>query len=148
MVRTRRVASILFASVLPVAMAAAAEMPADHPITIDGIETVCTGTTLEARNDPRWRDYSLKLEFVGAQGQYLGDEHVNITGEGRSLNVHCTGPWLLMKLPAGTYRIAANVADAGRKDVTARVPQTGQTEVIVRFPDAGGAVSKTPEAAS
>src|ERR1700744_2170924 len=47
---------------------------------VSGIETACTGTTDEARNDPRWKDYSLRLEFVGAHGQYLGDEQVAVSG--------------------------------------------------------------------
>ena len=93
------------------------------------------------RADPRWRDYSLRLEFVGQNGQYLGDEQVNITGNGQSLDVHCQGPWVLMKLPKGDYKISTDVADAGHKDMTARVPASGQAHIVVRFPHAGGEVA-------
>ena len=46
-----------------------------------------------------------------------------------------------MRLPAGTYRIAADVADAGHKEMTATVSGKGQTNLIFRFPDAGGGVT-------
>ena len=41
-----------------------------------------------------------------------------------------------MKLPAGTYHVSTDVADAGHKDVTVHVP----AQVVVRFPNAGGEV--------
>ena len=76
------------------------------------------------------------LEFAGKDGQYLGDETVNVSGNGHSVSVRCGGPWVLMKLPAGTYHVSTDVAEAGHKDVTVHVPG----HVIVRFPGAGGAV--------
>ena len=112
-------------------------MPIDAPMTIDGIETVCTGGDSDARDNPQWRDYSFKLEFVGKNGQYLGDEMVSVTGNGHSVSVHCKGPWVLMKLPSGTYHVDMDVADAGRRSMTVRAP--GRT--IMHFENAGGAVS-------
>jgi hypothetical protein len=115
-----------------------------QPTTVGGVETVCTGTTTDVREDPKWQAYSLRLEFTGKDGQYLGDEQVNVSGNGRSVSVHCNGPWVLMKLPAGTYKVSADVADAGHKDVTVRVPG----RVIVRFPNAGGEVDDASKAAA
>lgn len=111
---------------------------------VNGVQTVCTGVSSEARMNPEWNNYSLRLEFAGHAGQYLGDATVNVAGNGKDVSVHCGGPWVLMMLPPGTYRVAANVADAGEKTVTVHVP--GRT--VIRFPDAGGAVSPSDRIAS
>ena len=130
-------AAILFVGLNGTGIALAGELAADQPASVGGVESVCTGTSLEARSDPRWDGYGLRLEFSGWDGHYLGDEDVNITGNGQSVNIHCAGPWILLKLPEGDYKIAADVADAGHKDVTAHVPATGQARIIVNFPNAG-----------
>ena len=107
-------------------------------MTVAGVETVCTGVGIEARQDPRWRAFPLVIEFVGKGGQYLGDETVTVTGKGHNVSVHCTGPLIAMKLPAGTYHIAADVAEGGHKEMNATVPAKGQAHAIFRFPNAGG----------
>lgn len=127
-----------------VAYAQSNSLPDGQSMDINGVQTACTGVSSEARMNPEWKDYSLRLEFAGRGGQYLGDVNVNVTGNGHDLSVHCAGPWVLMMLPPGTYRVASNVADAGEKTVTVHVP--GRT--IVRFPDAGGAISPSDRIAS
>ena len=112
-------------------------------MTISGVETVCTGTTTDVRADPQWRAYPFHLEVAGRDGQYLGDERVTVTGNGHSVSVQCSGPWVLMKLPAGSYKVSLDVPDAGHKDVTMQVP--GQT--VVHFGDAGGEVAPNASAA-
>ena len=112
-------------------------MPSDTPMTVDGVETVCTGSDLDTREDPRWRDYPFHLEFVGKDGQYLGDETVTVTGNGHSVTVHCAGPWVLMKLPRGAYHVGMDIAEAGHRDITLRSP----VHRIMRFPGTGGEVS-------
>jgi hypothetical protein len=131
-------AAVLLAGLAASGMAFAQtnSLPENQPTDINGVQAVCTGTTSDVRMDPQWRSYSLRLEFAGKAGQYLGDETVNVSGNGKSVSVHCGGPWVLMQLPAGTYHVSTDVADAGHKDVTIHVP--GQ--VVVRFPDAGGSV--------
>jgi hypothetical protein len=134
---TQKTAFLFATLVLPAAGWAQTPAPnEDQPMMVSGIETVCTGTTTDVRADPKWRDYSLRLEFAGKDGQYLGDETVNISGNGSSISVHCGGPWVLMKLPSGTYKVSAEVPEAGHKDLTVHVP----THVVVRFPNAGGEV--------
>ena len=129
--------AFLFATLLVPATVLAQSRALDdgQPMMVNGVETVCTGTTTDVRDDPRWQAYSLRLEFAGKNGQYLGDETVNVSGNGHSVSVHCGGPWVLMKLPSGSYKVSADVAEAGHKDVTVRAPG----RVIVRFPNAGGA---------
>ena len=59
------------------------------------------------------KDYSLALIFARPQeggAAYLSDAKVAIENEaGKSvLNVQADGPYLLVKLPAGTYKVTAN----------------------------------------
>jgi hypothetical protein len=128
---------ILFASGLAAgAAAAASDAPKDgQPMTIDGVETVCTGTSTDERADPQWHGYPFHLEIAGKEGQYLGGEKVTVSGNGHSVSVQCGGPWVLMQLPAGSYKVSLDVPDAGHKDVTVLVP--GRT--VVQFGNAGGA---------
>jgi hypothetical protein len=128
--------AILLASAVAAGTAIAqSETPKDEqPMTINGVETVCTGTTTEIRADPQWQAYPFHLEVAGKGGQYLGDEKVTVSGNGHSVSVQCSGPWVLMKLPAGSYKVSMDVPEAGHKDVTIRVP--GRT--VVQFPNAGG----------
>ena len=130
--------AILFAGALGAGAALAqSETPKDEqPMTISGVETVCTGTTTDVRADPQWRAYPFHLEVAGKDGQYLGDEKVTVTGNGHSVSVQCSGPWVLMKLPAGSYKVSLDVPEGGHKDVTMQVP--GRT--VVHFPNAGGEV--------
>lgn len=115
-----------------------------QPMTISGVETVCTGTTTDVRADPQWRAYPFHLEVAGKDGQYLGDEKVTVSGNGHSVSVQCSGPWVLMKLPAGSYKVSLDVPDAGHQDVTMQVP--GRT--VVHFAKAGGEVAPDGGAAA
>jgi hypothetical protein len=137
--KSAHMAAILAASVVGAGAALAqSDSPMDgQPMTISGIETVCTGTTTDVRADPQWRAYPFHLEVAGKDGQYLGDEKVTVSGNGHSVSVQCSGPWVLMKLPAGSYKVSLDVPEAGHKDVTMQVP--GRT--VVHFGNAGGEVA-------
>jgi len=135
--------AVLAASVLATTAALAAEnLAEDMPKTIDGVETVCDGTTLANRNDPKWKAYSLRLEFAGKGGQYLGGQTVSVKGQELDVTVTCQGPWVLMKLPAGSYHVSADVPDAGHKEMNLRVPASGQHVAVFSFPNAGGEITK------
>ena len=139
--------AILVVSALATTAALAAEkLIEDTPKAIDGIETVCDGITIENRNDPKWRAYSLRMEFAGKGGQYLGGETVSVKGEELDVSVTCQGPWVLMKLPAGSYHISADVPDAGHREMNVRVSATGQHVAMFSFPNAGGEVTRRIEA--
>lgn len=58
------------------------------------------------------RDFNVKLVFALASGEYLSDVRVVIADAkgGTLLDTTADGPWLLAKLPAGKYRIAATLA--------------------------------------
>ena len=54
------------------------------------------------------------------------------------LSVTCDGPWVLLKLAPGDYKILARLSDSPAKPRTATVkpPRTGQMRVVMQFPDA------------
>lgn len=136
---TRFATAFFVSSVLAIAPAMAADNVAvDQTMTIAGVETACTGVGLEARQDAKWHSWPLLIEFVGKDGQMLGDSTVTVSGNGHDVAMHCAGPWSLMKLPAGTYKISADVAEGGHKEATAKVGANGQAHVIMRYPNAGG----------
>lgn len=57
-------------------------------------------------------EFNLKLVFALKSGEYLADVRVVITdGKGRArVETTAEGPWLLARLPAGEYRVAARHA--------------------------------------
>ena len=60
-------------------------LPENQPMDVNGVQTVCTGVTSDVRMDPAVAEsYSLRLEFAGKAGQYLGDETVNVSGNGQN----------------------------------------------------------------
>ena len=133
------------AALASTAALAAEELTNNEPKAIDGIETVCDGISLNDRNDAKWRAYSLRMEFAGKGGQYLGGETVSLKGDEIDVSVTCQGPWVLMKLPAGSYHISADVPDAGHKEMNVRVPASGQAVAMFSFPNAGGEITKPVE---
>lgn len=105
----------------------------DTPTKVGGIESVCTGVGLDARQDPRWNSYSLKVEIAGPGGQYLGDEHLVLRRSGKDvLTLTCDGPWVLFQLPAGRYEVEARVG-AQSATAGAYAPASGQGRIILRF---------------
>lgn len=116
----------------------------DEIRTRDGLRYACTGVAKDSREDPRWRDFSAKLVFTVKGGGYLPDVMTRIEdAQGREVFVErCDGPWLLIDLPAGRYRIVATAEDPqGRvHEHTARlsVEARGQSEAILRFEEIPG----------
>ena len=136
-------AAVLAAAALASTAALAAdELTNNEPKAIDGIETVCDGISLNDRTDAKWRAYSLRMEFAGKGGQYLGGETVSVKGNEIDVSVTCQGPWVLMKLPAGSYHISADVPDAGHKEMNVRVTASGQAVAMFSFPNAGGEITR------
>lgn len=124
--------------------AAAAETPVvapvDQPVQINGVDVACTGYGRAMREDPRWQAYGVRIEFSNARNEYLAGAVVTVRGAaGRVvLSASCDAPWLLMKLPAGAYRVEARLsgADAKPRSAAFRPPKTGQSRLVLQFPDA------------
>ena len=112
-------------------------VPMDNPITIDGVETVCTGIGDEAQHDPRWLAYPIRVEFSNSGAQYLSGAHVVLSAGGKPLAaLDCAGPWVLFKLAPGNYTVAATLLNGqggGERSAAFSPPATGQKRVVLQF---------------
>ena len=102
-----------------------------------GVEYTSGGVGLAARQQlaAQSGQYNLHLEFAYApEGEYLSEVQVDINdSRGNSvLSTRTDGPWLMAKLPAGSYTVKARYGDATR---TQHVNVGGgKRHVVVRFP--------------
>jgi hypothetical protein len=112
------------------------KLPPDEPVVVNGLDLVCTGVGEDARNDPRWRDYSVRIEFANADAQYLSDAVLAVaTADGEQLfEVTCDSPWILANLEPGKYVLAATYEGIVKTEKFS-APKTGQGRFVVRFPE-------------
>ena len=94
----------------------------------------CSGIGLEEREAAETVPHTLRLEFAQADGHYLGgiDASLSDAGGKEILTVRCPGPWVLLDLPDGTYRVSASF---GGKTVTRNVTIRGgkRQKQVFRF---------------
>jgi hypothetical protein len=96
------------ALVLPL-LTNAAQAIQDQPVMIGGVETVCTGVG-SAKDNPAWSAYPVKLVFANPAGENLAQVNLSVMQGGKPVvETQCDAPWLLMKLPAGNYDVAATI---------------------------------------
>jgi len=136
-------AAAAIAGFLSAGAAMAAEfdrLPDDEATTINGIKVACTGVGDEAKTDPQWHEFSVRLEFAGGERQYLADLDVTIeTAKGHELlAVRCGGPWLLVDLEPGPYRVRAEFDHRLTKTAKFTAPGGGQKRIVVSFPEVIG----------
>lgn len=81
------------------------------------------------------KDYPVILKVAGANGHWLAEEHLTISGNGQDIGFQCEGPWVAMQLPPGHYGATAEVDGASPKTVSFTVG-AGSREVLIRFPEA------------
>jgi hypothetical protein len=110
----------------------------DTPVPVNGVETVCTGIG-SGKDDPRWTEYPVRVEFSNGAAQYLAGVHVELASKhGPIASVDCDGSWVLFRLPAGTYRVTAQLTgQAGAQPHSATFTTSGnppQKRVEVQFP--------------
>ena len=105
----------------------------DQPVSIGGVESVCTGVG-SAKDNPDWNGYPVKLVFANSAGEDLAAVHVAVSQGGKTvMETDCDAPWLLLKAPSGSYGVRATV---GPRTATANFSSGGggQKEVTVMFP--------------
>lgn len=130
-----------FAILVSLAAGTAMALPAlavqDQPVTIGGVETVCTGVG-SAKDNPAWGAYPVKLVFANSAGEDLAAIHVAIAKEGDTvMETDCDAPWLLVRAPAGAYSVTATVAGQPARHVAAQFSTNGsgaQKTVTLTFP--------------
>ena len=119
--------------------AVAGVLPMDAPTKFGAVEAVCTGVG-SAKDDPKWMTYPIRLEFSNGGAQFLSGENVKLMNQtGQQLaEFDCTGPWVLLQLPKGSYSVTASIAqqNLGPKSVKFETPETGQKRVEIQFPSA------------
>ncbi len=111
----------------------------DSEATVNGVEVACTGVA-DTRADPKWAAFPVRVEFSGAQNEYMIDAVVAlVNAKGKPVAViRCEGPWLLLKPAPGEYSVFAKLVDSSAKPRSARftTPKHGQQRVVLQFPDA------------
>jgi hypothetical protein len=119
-------------------LATTAQAVQDQPVMIGGVETVCTGVG-SAKDNPAWSAYPVKLVFANPAGQNLAAIHVAVMqGAKPVVETDCDAPWVLMKLPAGSYSVAATTegrAATGRTNFSTK--GGAQQEITVTLPPSG-----------
>lgn len=113
-------------------------VPMDNPISINGVQTVCTGIGDEAQHDPRWLAYPIRVEFSNGGAQYLSGAHVVLSSAGGKTlaALDCAGAWVLFRVPPGTYKIDATLLNnqgGGTRSATVSPPASGQKRVVLSF---------------
>ena len=136
-----RLAFAIGLGILCATPALADSLPMDAPISIDGLETVCTGIG-GTRDDPRWLAYPVRIEFSNSAAQYLAGAHVTLSdAKGKLLaDVDCAGTWLLFKLDPGTYVVRASLTgQSATKPRSTTFKLTGreakQKRIVLQFSD-------------
>jgi hypothetical protein len=112
---------------------AVARLAPDHPTMIENIEAVCTGVGLEAGLGHGWRTCPLKIETAGPEDQHVGNAIWTLSRGSKSrTNVQCDDPRLLFRLPAGRYRVGAEIESKSVHSAML-VPASGQGRIMLRF---------------
>lgn len=123
-----------------------AQAAQDRPVTINGVEMVCTGVG-SAKDDPRWSAYPVKIVLATSGGANLANAHVAIARGGKDVaGLDCDAPWVLARLAPGSYSATASlIGGSGQsRSIAFTAPSSGQKEVTITFPVPAG----TPSVAS
>jgi hypothetical protein len=109
--------------------------PADEIQTRDGVRFACTGSGLDAREDPRWGQFAARIEAATQDGRYLGNVTYTVADAagGTLLRATCPGPWLMVDLDPGRYRVTLDLEEHSRT-VDLQVTAQRQDVVVVHLP--------------
>jgi hypothetical protein len=108
-----------------------------EPKTYDGIPYVSGGIGEGEREAmrPMSADYNLWLWFATKDtGANLADVQVTVQDKNQTpvLDVVSDGPWLMARLPAGTYKVKAT-SDGATQVKTVTVGAAARSPLILRF---------------
>ena len=123
----------------------------DTPVTINGVEVVCTGVG-SAKDDARWSAYPVKIVLATSGGANLANAHVSFAKGGKEIaGLDCDAPWILMHpASAGSYSATATLLGGSgmSRTVNFSAPTKGQKEVTITFPVPSGPPSVASNDAS
>jgi len=135
----KRVVFALVATLASTGWCFADPLPMDTPVPINGVEAVCTGIG-SGKDDPRWAEYPIRVEFSNGAAQYLAGVHVELAAkkQGQIASLDCAGSWVLFRLPPGSYKVTAELTgQPGAQPHSAMFTTSGsppQKRVEVQFP--------------
>ena len=131
--------SYALAAALLGAASLAANAAADNAAVVQNagsVTYVSGGVGLESQGQlsSMSRDFNLKLVFALNSGAYLsGVEIAIVDSKGKAVvDTTSDGPWFMVKLPAGSYRVVATVAGKSEKRQVA-VAATGLKTIDFRW---------------
>jgi hypothetical protein len=114
-------------------------VPLDTETTVSGVPVACTGVG-ESKLNPHWDSYPVRVEFSGADNGLLADDALTIfdAAGAEVVSVACSGPWILLKLPPGSYRIEGRLPKTETRPQSGyfRVTPDGPAHLSLHFPDA------------
>lgn len=113
-----------------------------QPLTMTAageVKWVCGGVGAEERHElaALESEANLGLSFVTAKrGGYLAGIAVSVSGASGTLKIEAGGPYCLLRLPAGRYRIEASFNGVKRALMTTVGDKTGRpARLAFTFPD-------------
>ena len=130
------VTASLFTLTTAMMIAQEAQAVQDTPVTINGVEAVCTGVG-SAKDDPRWGAYPIKIVLATTGGANLANAHVALNRDGKEVaGLDCDAPWILFKAPAGSYTATATLIGGSGRSSSTNLTTNGSTqkESTITFP--------------
>jgi hypothetical protein len=128
-----RVVSLAVATVLALALAPSGASGRSEEVATapSGVTFVSGGVSSDAVDRLRSmeRDFNLKMVFALSNGEYLADVRVQVVDPANRvvLDTLAEGPWLLAKLPAGSYQVNATYGRATERRLVAVAPASLKT---------------------
>jgi hypothetical protein len=117
--------SLMAAGAVLILLSGSAFAAQDTPTTQNGIETVCTGVG-SAKDDPRWSGYPVKIVLATQSGANLANAHITLAKGGKPLvQTECDAPWILFKVPAGSYTATATLVGGTGQSHSANFTTSG-----------------------
>ena len=134
----------LFTLTTAMMIAQEAQAVQDTPVTINGVEAVCTGVG-SAKDDPRWGAYPIKIVLATTGGANLANAHVSLNRAGKEVaGLDCDAPWILFRAPGGSYTATATLIGGSGRSSSSNFTTAGsgaQKEITIRFASSNPAVS-------
>jgi hypothetical protein len=108
----------------------------DTPVTMNGVEAVCTGVG-SAKDNPAWKAYPVKVVVATSGGADLANAHISLSQGGKEVaGLDCDAPWVLFKAPAGKYTATATMLGGSGQSRSTSFTTTGsgaQKDVTIMF---------------
>jgi hypothetical protein len=124
------------ATLTTLVLASEAAAVQDTPVTINGVDAVCTGVG-SAKDNPAWKGYPVKVVVATSGGADLANAHISLSQGGKEVaGLDCDAPWVLFKAPAGKYTATATMLGGSGQSHSTNFTTSGsgaQKDVTIMF---------------